>query len=703
MGMPEFGFDQQHILLNDDAVQEECQHAIVDLLRGPAPFKLLYFSGHGLALEDDAFLVTADYTATVPGISLDWLRKEILGANGVVTVILDCCRAGSASVRDLGFKAIRAPDIDRVIPSLGQSRFLLAATTSDGIADESKDLRQGVFTFHIMQGLFGDAANRDGIITPSGLFEYVVEKFEESNRQTPVFKGEQIGRVVLGEGFSVPWLKRGGDAEGSLYDDLDAEARTHLDGYISQIAVPLDEWQSQGYKAASKLLSPILRWFERMAREYPEVSSRDTFSRARSEAQSRLAQLGSLSIGTATELGTVAECLGAGAFGTVWRVEAGEGAPPLAFKVYHPHELHVKEKRIRFQRGYTAMNLLDHPHIVKVNRYSESPVGFYMDYIGGPNLRDLGPVIDQPADVIGLLLVIAETLQHAHGRNVIHRDVKPENVLVTFDVERSQWEPYLTDFDLAWYSTATQVTKDAFGAVFYAAPEQLAKPNSADAHAKTTDIFAFAQVAFFLVTGSDPVPLDAADNVRALSQRLGTWNNFEAAELFCELYEYCTQRNPSDRIQDFRTVSEALYRIHRGLTDRMPEQPVPVERFIPELAFALAGLAQQQNDPHVVTSRSGRTNIELEDPETNGKVAKMQIVLVHDHLQVAGATNDRARSILNNRLDRDLSEFPMAHRRSGDMGTYRVLLEITEIPMNFTGVELCRQVIGRAVDSIESL
>ena len=703
LGMPEFGFDDQHILLNDEAGQEKCQRAIVDLLRGPAPFKLLYFSGHGLAFEDDAFLVTSDYTATVPGISLDWLRKEIIGANGVVTVILDCCRAGSASIRDLGFKAVRAPDIERVIPNLGQSRFLLAATTSEGIADESKDLRQGVFTFHIMQGLYGDAANRDGIITPSGLFEYVVGKFEESNRQTPVFKGEQIGRVVLGEGFSTLWIQRAGDAKGSLYDDLDAEARNHLDNYISQIAVPLDEWQSQGYKAASQLLSPILRWFERTAREYPEVSSRDTFSRARSEAQSRLAQLGSLSIGTVTELGTVAECLGAGAFGTVWRVDPGEGGPPLALKVYHPHELHVKEKRIRFQRGYTAMNLLDHPHIVKVGRYSESPVGFYMDYINGPNLRELGPIIDQPADVIGLLLVIAETLQHAHGRNVIHRDVKPENVLVAFDIERSRWEPYLTDFDLAWYSTATQVTRDAFGAVFYAAPEQLAKPNSADAHAKTTDIFAFAQVAFFLVTGSDPVPLDAADNVRAVSQRLGTWNNLEAAELFCDLYESCTQRSPNDRIQDFRTVSEALYRVHRVLTDRMPGQSVTVERFIPELAFALVGLAQQQNDSHVVTSRSGRTNIELENPETNGKVAKIQIALVHDHLQVAGATNDRARSILNTRLDRDLSEFPMAHRRSGDMGTYRVLLEISEIPMDFSGVELCRQVIGRAVDSIESL
>ena len=175
------------------------------------------------------------------------------------------------------------------------------------------------------------------------------------------------------------------------------------------------------------------------------------------------------------------------------------------------------------------MALLDHPHIVKVVRYSESPVGFYMDYIPGANLRQLGRTIVEPADIVDFLMVIAETLQHAHGRNVIHRDVKPENVLAAFDTEHSQWKPYLTDFDLAWYSTATQVTRDAFGAIFYAAPEQLAKPESAQAHARTTDIFAFGQVAFFLATGSDPVPLDAADNVRALSERLGSWANLEAA------------------------------------------------------------------------------------------------------------------------------------------------------------------------------
>ena len=497
LSMPEFGFDDRLLLLNDQATRQATEDAIVNLMRGSASLKVLYFAGHGAASDSDGFLVTPDDLGPIPGISLGWLRNQIVGATGTVTVILDCCRAGLASVRDGEFRGLRVTDIDNVVPSLAQSRFLIAATASDGIAEESRELRQGVFTFHVLEGLLGEAVNREGVITPLGLFDYVVSKFEESGRQIPVFKGEQVGKVVLGGGFFSQTTQ---DSEGestALLESLDAEARKHLDEYIKQVAVPLDLWQSEGYKAASQLLTPILRWLDRTAREYPDVVSRDTFLRARSEAQSRLAQLGSLSVGTVTDFGKVVRYLGAGAFGTVWEVDPGEGQPHVALKVYHSHELQVKEKLVRFQRGYKAMALLDHPHIVKVVRYSESPVGFYMDYIDGSNLRAFGRTVDQPTDLLALMLVVAETLQHAHGRNVIHRDVKPENVLVAFDVEHSRWEPYLTDFDLAWYSTATQVTRDAFGAIFYAAPEQLAKPESAEAHAKTTDVFAFGQLAFF--------------------------------------------------------------------------------------------------------------------------------------------------------------------------------------------------------------
>ena len=105
------------------------------------------------------------------------------------------------------------------------------------------------------------------------------------------------------------------------------------------------------------------------------------------------------------------------------------------------------------------MELLEHPHIVKVHKYTQCPIGFYMDFVDGPNLRDFVGTVSEPADTLQILIKIAETLQHAHGRNVIHRDVKPENIVLTFDSESNIWVPYLTDFDLAWFSAATQLTR----------------------------------------------------------------------------------------------------------------------------------------------------------------------------------------------------------------------------------------------------
>lgn len=90
--------------------------------------------------------------------------------------------------------------------------------------------------------------------------------------------------------------------------------------------------------------------------------------------------------------GMVARQIGAGGFGSVWKVEGlDEGDSVFAYKVYHPHELHDREKVKRFRNGYDAMGLLAHPQIVRVHRYSDCPTGFVMDYVDGSNLRELQP------------------------------------------------------------------------------------------------------------------------------------------------------------------------------------------------------------------------------------------------------------------------------------------------------------------------
>ena len=142
---------------------------------------------------------------------------------------------------------------------------------------------------------------------------------------------------------------------------------------------------------------------------------------------------------------------------TVWKVEPQDGGSLKAFKVYHPQDIYDEEKIRRFRRGYDAMKQMDHPHIVKVHNFVECPLGFYMDFVDGPNLRSFTGTVDDPRALVLILLAIGETLKHAHQRSVVHRDVKPENILMAYNA--GQWRPFLTDFDLAWYSTATQVTR----------------------------------------------------------------------------------------------------------------------------------------------------------------------------------------------------------------------------------------------------
>jgi serine/threonine protein kinase len=704
LGMPEYGFEVSQ-LLDGEATLRELEERLESLLNAAASVKLFYFSGHGCANDAGVYLATADDALAQPGLSLDRVRRRVLAAEGSVILIFDCCHSGAAAIREqTEYKCMSEGDIDRSLGTLAEGKILIAACGVDEAAYESDSVGHGVFTFHLLEGLMGAAANLQGVVTPMGLYEYVVQRVTEDGRQTPVWKGEQAGRIILGAGFPAPHPLTADQTgvQPALLAAIEQEAKTHLDRYLQQVAVPYEEWKMEGFLKASQLLEPLLRWFDRHIREYPELVSRKEFREAHSEAEVRLAQLGALSEGIRTDEGEIVGRLGAGAFGTVWKVER-PGRTPLAYKVYHSNELQIKEKVARFERGYRAMNQLDHPHIVKVHKFTNSPLGFYMDFIDGPNLRQFAGTLTEPCDIIAVLLKAAETLQHAHGRNVLHRDVKPENIVLAFDVESQTWTPYLTDFDLAWFSTATQVTKDAFGAIFYAAPEQLAKPSSRAAHSPTTDIYSFGQLSFFTVAGSDPIPFGSADNRYGLAEMIGNWGVVEAANAFLDLYEQCTRHQPGERPQTFRAVSDRLYQVYRLLRHVDQDERIDAGRFMRELLFAVAGLSEQRRiGPQSFRSLSGRTTITVVAiDEISGRL-NATIAFSQDYLTLTGVTHHRARQVLNTKLANALRGYDGVYHRPGTKGAYEVLLDIKHVTRSLRGVDWCRQIITRAIDAIES-
>ena len=707
--MPEYGFET-NLVLDRDATAETIGASLADLLKSSAEVKLFYFAGHGYATDKGVYLVTADDSDDEPGINLEWLREQVMAARSTVILILDCCHSGAASVRSkLAGRRMSEADLDRSIGALGYGKILLAACAFEEVAIESPDAGHGIFTFHLLEGLMGQASNLRGTITPFGLFDCIANGLAIDGYQTPILKGEQAGAIILGAGFDPPrpfsldpLTPSETDTNLDIITQLEQRAAQHLNTYLEQTAVPYEEWKTKGYHKATQLLEPILRWFRRTIGENPELLSRQIFSDAFSEANARLTQLGALSEGTFTGEGRVDKRLGAGAFGTVWKVDAFD-QKALAYKVYHSTEIDVKDKVARFERGYRAMQQLEHPHIVRVHRYTTCPIGFYMDFVDGPNLRDFIGTITEPIEILELLIKVAETLQHAHGRNVIHRDVKPENIVLGYDTDSQIWVPYLTDFDLAWFSAATQLTKEAFGAIYYASPEQLTKPSSHMAHATTTDIYSFGQLSFFAATGSDPVPFGGADNSSGLRGRIGNWPVEQAANIFADLYDGCTNQEPSDRYQEFRTISDTLFEAHRLLREVDFNQRIGPERFVRELLYSLAGLSEDRNSTHdSFSSLSGRTLIAIAEINSTDDGFNLIVRLEQASLSISGATSEAARRILNSRLDTAMSSHSNVVRRPGREGTYEVYLEIEHVEASLKGVDQSRSIIARAIDTIES-
>ena len=274
--------------------------------------------------------------------------------------------------------------------------------------------------------------------------------------QTPVFKGDLYGEMVLGSGLSPNQRNRPPQL---IVDDISAQAENIVNKYLLATRSNIGEWRDSKYIEACQILEPGLNWFEKQVVRYPVLNKNTKFRTARDSMLNELVRLGGITGGLNTVFGTAVSKLGSGTFGTVWEV-AGDDLPTRAIKIYHPFELEDVEKRRRFERGYRAMKQLSHSNIVKVYEFSNCPLGFTMDFIDGPNLRDFAyPGID-PLKVISMLGTISRSVYHAHSRGVVHRDIKPENIIVKWD--GNNIEPYLTDFDL---SVVLYSLKDSYKSV----------------------------------------------------------------------------------------------------------------------------------------------------------------------------------------------------------------------------------------------
>jgi len=205
--------------------------------------------------------------------------------------------------------------------------------------------------------------------------------------------------------------------------------------------------------------------------------------------------------------------LGAGGMGVVYKALDLKLNRTVALKFLSEEEV-TAEDRERLLREARAASALDHPNIAAVHTVEENAEGrtfIVMGYYEGETLADKirhSPL--QPARAANIAVQIASGLQHAHARNITHRDVKPANVLITNDGTAK-----ILDFGLARIHGPSASTESASlsGTLLYMSPEQV-QGRPLDAR---TDIWALGVVLYHMLTGRLPFFTDnAASTILAI-------------------------------------------------------------------------------------------------------------------------------------------------------------------------------------------
>jgi serine/threonine-protein kinase len=268
---------------------------------------------------------------------------------------------------------------------------------------------------------------------------------------------------------------------------------------------------------------------------------------------------------------TLEEKIGEGGMGIVYRASPAMLRRPTAIKLLRPDQL-GGESLQRFEREVQLTASLTHPNTVAIYDYGRTLDGIFyyaMEYLDGINLQRLvtddGP--QPPGRVIHLLVQVCGSLAEAHGVGLIHRDIKPGNILL---VQRGGVPDVVkvVDFGLAKrigpadtieteFVTTTSVIQ---GTPLYVPPEALRSESTLDAR---SDLYALAAVGYFLLTGA-PV-FQAGTVVEVFAHQLHTAPDppsrhapHPVPAALDDIILRCLAKNPADRPADALTLQREL-------------------------------------------------------------------------------------------------------------------------------------------------
>ena len=278
--------------------------------------------------------------------------------------------------------------------------------------------------------------------------------------------------------------------------------------------------------------------------------------------------------------------LGRGGMGVVYSARDLKLKRRVAIKVLPPELAFRGEIRTRFVREAETAARLSHPHIVPIHAVGEadSLVYFVMGYVDGESLaarlrrRERLP----PEEVRRIMKETADALGMAHAMGVIHRDVKPDNILL----EGTRRRVVVTDFGIAKAlsdSGTLTGTGVVIGTPTYMSPEQAAGEREIDAR---SDVYSLGLVAYEMLTGDPPFHAATVPGIlmKQISEPARDVQDLrpECPEDLATTVMRCLEKNPDDRwptADALRRALEARVSVpHRRTTGRAPERGPPAGR-----------------------------------------------------------------------------------------------------------------------------